>query len=273
MWRMQGFLVFVYCAASTSSLLAQNMGSVAAERAARQNERNAMEFQAQQDREAAEWQQAKKLALSEVSPNIPRAGSGQLASIKAGWVGHLEDVKFRVVDIVNDTEVMLSDGKHRLWLIGSSTKDLVNDQTVVIIGPVRAGETRTYSTVAGGTNTVRTVTLLSAEESELLFKQEAEAKAAAEKRAAARTFTDSTGEHSFLGIFVDSKQGVVELERLDSGKRVKVKLAQLSKDDIAWVKNTLAEREQAEKQAKMEERKQKLRAAKNRQRQMMQGNR
>jgi hypothetical protein len=119
------------------------------------------------------WDNAKKITRlkPEIVKNyVPKEFIG-LTKVVEGWEGDLASVGFEVLNVKNDKEMLLLSGDDVIWLIGFPTKEFTSDQEVRILGPVKAGPTKSYSTAAGSTKTVRTFTLV---EGEALAKFERE---------------------------------------------------------------------------------------------------
>jgi hypothetical protein len=115
--------------------------------------------------EVAAWNGAKKITLMKILPKRQSKTSGaSVDKVSAGWVGEIPYV-LRVVSVVDEDEMLLSTKTGTfLWIVGYKTADFVDGVSVAIVGPVRAGDTKTYQTVAGGSKTVRTFSIVDGEE-------------------------------------------------------------------------------------------------------------
>lgn len=124
-----------------------------------------------------------------------------------------------------------------IWLEGHTTNGLVDDEYVRLIGYIKCTGTKSYTTVTGASRTVHSVRFLNAKETE-----EIEAANREQERIAYesqyRTWTDSTGAHTFKGKYLQYKASTVHIEGKDKKVR-KVFMAKLSKSDQKWIREQL----------------------------------
>lgn len=109
------------------------------------------------------YKAAKKITLIPIDqlPEKPTNQSDDPMQAKEGWTGELSYWAFRVLSIIDDDEMLLILGtKTIIWLVDYPTKDFADDDNVRIIGPVRAGETRNYTSTVGSKKSVRTFKLV-----------------------------------------------------------------------------------------------------------------
>jgi hypothetical protein len=174
----------------------QQKGSVEAYRQAAANDRAAA-------RAAQAWNSATKITVLDKTPAEPRFGARELGDLKTGYVGYVEEWEFEVLSIINANEMILSSHKGLICLADYPTKDFVDDQVCRIVGPIRCGETKSYTTVDDKA-TVRVVRLVPASEVQEMEKKAAEA----EEAKLYRTFTDASGKFTFEGKFIEYKNQI-----------------------------------------------------------------
>lgn len=191
---------------------------------------------------ALHWQHATKITHLAELPERPQPSYLCLdpEGAKENDTGILDGWQFRVLQIVGPNDLLLRAGGKLVWLSGYPTDDFVNDEAVRIIGPVVAGETKTYQTAIGA-RTVRVVRLVPAEKlAEIAAEKAAAEKEAAEAAAAEawqgrweegkRTWTDASGSFRVEAIYDGFEPGHVWLMKADRA-RVKVPLLRLSDAD------------------------------------------
>jgi hypothetical protein len=136
---------------------AQEVGSAAAYNAMRNIQLNASANQ-------TDWHNAKKITYLKNIPKEAPEQSADFTKVAEGWEGEMSYWEFKVMNIKGDKDMLLVNGNRDvIWLVGYPTKDFTTDQVVRIVGPVKAGQTRSYETVAGSNRTVRTFSLLQGE--------------------------------------------------------------------------------------------------------------
>jgi hypothetical protein len=119
-----------------------------------------------------------------------------------------------------------------LWLEGVPTKDLVDDQEIVLMGQIKVQGTKSYSTVAGGSKTIRRIRFLGPKEI-----AELEQKAAVEAEDSLyRTWRSADGQHTTVAKFLKFDDGRVHLQNRE-GKVVILKSTQLSSKDRQHLRN------------------------------------
>lgn len=113
-------------------------------------------------RRMQEWRDAKKITLLKPDqiPVEPPSSSINFDKIEKEWVGEISSREFRVLNILSNNEVLLKSGDLVIWIVGYSTAELTDDQIVRVVGPIKAGETRSYDNLLGGKTTVRTFRLI-----------------------------------------------------------------------------------------------------------------
>jgi hypothetical protein len=100
--------------------------------------------------EKQRWQSTKKITLlKSIPPNPPDQG-GEFSKAEEGWVGDVSYWDTEVLDIENEKEMLLKIAKEVIWLKNYPTKEFTTGQKVRIVGPVKAGATKSYVTTAGG---------------------------------------------------------------------------------------------------------------------------
>ncbi len=124
------------------------------------------------------------------------------------------------------------------WLEGCSTTGLVDGDTVIGVACLlEVSGTKQYKTALGATNTVLVLKPFGL--APILPQSRPGAKRPARPRGpkqpasrkAARMWTDSSGKHKVLAVFVSVDDGEVKLRKVDGGAVISVPLTRLSKED------------------------------------------
>lgn len=201
------FAIFIAIPAS-----AQDVGSAAAYSAMLEMQRHAAEA-------GVTWRESKKITLLQTEPKLPvpeQHESMDLENLENGRIGKLSYWSFKVLDVIDKTNVVLvSTGGRRIWLEGYITSDLVDDQAVRIIDYLQVIEPKTYRTVRGSEDTIRAVKMLPKDESEKRIRQDIEAQA---ENAKYRDWKSKNGK-TVSGKLVLFRSSKVTIEQRD-GKKI-----------------------------------------------------
>jgi hypothetical protein len=111
-----------------------------------------------------DWANAKKITLLKSVPEAPPQQGPDFSKASEGWVGDVSYWDTEVLSVKNDREMLLTIGKEVIWLTNYPTKDFTTGQKVRVVGPVKAGSTKSYLTTAGSERTVRTYALVEGKE-------------------------------------------------------------------------------------------------------------
>jgi hypothetical protein len=202
---------------------AQELGTAGAVRKLADIQNRAMEME-------AAYNQARKITLLDPIPNLPlpqHEDSLDLGTLTRGQVGRLAYWNFKVADVVDSQNVILSVGSNkRVWLEGYPTDGFVSDQAVRIIDFVEVTGTKSYETVAGSSLTVWVVKLLPKEETE---KRLAADIAKGIEDGEMRVWTAKNGKTA-AGKFREIKSSKVTIEQRD-GTRLSFPLSALVDED------------------------------------------
>lgn len=155
---MKGLLTsFVLVFYATSPMLAQQAGTAAAYNMARDAQNRAIENQ-------VDWDKATKITRLK-DPVRGISEIPDISTIKEGWVGDLSGLSAQVVEIVSPNEMLVGVGKsHVVWLMDYPTKEFTSNQSVRLVGPIKAGPTKSYESINGSNRTVRTFRLVNGDE-------------------------------------------------------------------------------------------------------------
>jgi hypothetical protein len=226
---MRIVIAFALCLVPGNACLAQQVGSAAGYAAIAGAQRAAME-------QEAEWNAAKKLSVLPLPVGLkPSNGSDGLDidKLSEGQVEKMDYWDFRVLSIVDDKNLLLQLGTSRtFWLEGFPTKDLVDNQSVRLIGPIEIRGTKEYTTAIGGLRTVRVLRFVSEDRVRNWEKEEADRKGAeeqAKEEAMYQTWHSKAGTQ-VVAKFIDWRSGKVELLTKD-GRKLSVPVSALTDDD------------------------------------------
>lgn len=212
------------------------------------------------------------------SPSYSHA-SVRLDKGELGDVGVVEPLIFRVISIVDKLNAICSvksDGLDSangmtVWVSNIPTLDLVDDQSIIILGPVTLVEPREYRTAKGSNAKVRSIELFDKDpglkweidrskrvaEREKDIAKKLEEQRDIELAKQFREFKSADGKFSVKARFLEFKNSLVSLEKQD-GKIVNVKMSVLSKDDVRWIQEKLKEFKAAKDQQKIDDKLKKM---------------
>lgn len=219
-------VVVVLCVQSTAT--SQEVGSAAAFDVVAGIANAAM------DREAR-WNVAKKLSVQPIPLGLqpPNDYDLDLDNLTEGKVGKMDYWDFKVLSVVDSQNTLLQLGTNRtFWLEQFPSKDLVDGQSVRLIGPVQVMGTRDYTSAIGASRTVRVLRFVPKEKIEQAEKEAAERELAAEKAkedALYRTWHSKAGT-KVVAQFIAWRAGNVELLTKD-GRKLYVDIDAFTKAD------------------------------------------
>ena len=175
----------------------------------------------------ANWQKSKKLSLTAIPAEIalPTSQGDNPDNLNEKQVGNLAYWQFHVTSIVDEKNAILRLGPSTYWLTDYPTKGLVDDETVRLIGPVMCAGSKKYTTVLGGSSTVKVLRFVTQAE---LVKQEQD-KADAEEALLWGTWHSKAGT-TVHAKFIAWKSGKVHLLTKDGHKLI-VDISAFTEDD------------------------------------------
>jgi hypothetical protein len=158
------------------------------------------------------WRDAKKISLLDPVPSLPQPtqdGNLDPDAFAKGQTGKVSYWNFKVSEIVDEKNMILALGsKHRIWVEGYPTSDLVDGQAVRIVDYVEILGTKSYATVVGSKATVWIIKPLPKEETEKRIAEELEF----------RVWT-AKNKNKVNGKFVELKNSKVTIEQRN-GKKI-----------------------------------------------------
>ena len=169
------------------------------------------------------WRDAKKISLLDPVPSLPQPtqdGNLDPDTFAKGQTGKVSYWNFKVAEIIDGTNMILVLGsKHRIWVEGYPTSDLVDGQAVRIVDYVEIFGTKAYETVVGGKNTVWVVKPLPKEETAKRIAEDLEF----------RVWT-AKNKNKVNGKFVELKNSKVTIEQRN-GKKISFPASSLIDSD------------------------------------------
>ena len=183
----------------------------------------------------AHWHFAKKLSTGLVPMGMKQPTSPGMDpdNMEEGHVGKLDFWSFKVLDVIDDKNVLLSLGSSRIvWLKDFPTKGLVDEQSVRLIGDMECTGTKSYGTAIGGSRTVKVVRFISAEELAKADAEEAARNAERERRDEEASYVTwhSKAGTTIVAKFVSWSLGKVELLTKD-GRKLTVPVSSFTDED------------------------------------------
>lgn len=167
---------------------------------------------------------------------LPIIDASKLSRGQAGFLGYseYEPADIRVLQVLGPTSFLAKVGRETILIKEVSTEDVTDDKFVTLPRPVLVLGTERYSTVAGGTNTVFAVRLLSRDE--FLKANEFVQKNKLRVKPIVRQWRDGLKELIVEGEFV-TQDRVNVIIRDVSGKELQIPLSKLSREDRNWLKD------------------------------------
>ncbi len=190
-------------------------------------------------------------------------------SWKEGSQGYLRSLSFNVVQVVDDSNAIISvksdggvnEAKGTVFWVSTPTKGMVDDMRIQIIDPVKVVGTKKYDTVSGSSSTIWKIETLTGEELKKYKDEEAARVGKAnqdrkdqmekDKRVQEkaiedqeyRTFKSADGKFSIEAKFVEMKVSPnpkigteIKLIKREDKKELVIRSTVLSEADMKWIR-------------------------------------
>ena len=190
--------------------------------------------------------------LGKTSGSVTREMAKQLGEMKLVTYGSAD---YKIIQVLKDAVLLRVIAADRdfllIYLEGISTKGLVTDRMLRMRGKLfHVAGTKTYETVAGGTNTVFVLRMLDEDKiTDYLEKNKpavitlkpspkpsTKPKGQPKKEFVVRTWTDTNTKQAFEAEFLGVAFGKVKLRKKD-GTELQIPVEQLSLQDQAWIRS------------------------------------
>lgn len=167
---------------------------------------------------------------------IPVIGVNDLSKGQAGYLGESTTIlaEVRVLQVLGDSSFLGKVGGETILVRDASTEDIVDGKEFYLSRPVEVLGTERYTTVAGGSNTVFAVRLLGRDEWQKALKYLEMHKL--KPKMHLREWKDGDGNLIVEAEYVTQSKTTVTV-RDKENKEQELPIAQLGKDDKAWLKD------------------------------------
>ncbi len=152
-------------------------------------------------------------------------------------IGFAQQWAFKVVSVIDKTNVVLSLGKYVFWLEGFPTDNLTDGDSIRVLDPIKFTKTKSYTTVTGAKKTVQAFKMIEKDEFEKHLAEKADEKKERDliiRRGKSVPIEFKDGKSADL-IFVDIKKGKVILEDLE-GNELEHALADFTPESSALLR-------------------------------------
>jgi hypothetical protein len=164
------------------------------------------------------WDSAKKLTYfpEEIPKEAPAPSSSHDPdTVAIGSIARFDCWNFRVLQIVDDNNCIITLGKHTYWMANYPTKELADDEAFRIVGEVRMIESKQYQTILGVTRTVKAFSVIDPEERRKAPKNKLRVNDVELKDGTVKSvFAISEGKGLFNVRDEDSKTSVITMKEL-----------------------------------------------------------
>ncbi|MDZ4685762.1 MAG: hypothetical protein SH850_11905 [Planctomycetaceae bacterium] len=166
---------------------------------------------------------------------VPKLNLDEPTKLKTDEIGlpSFTGEGLEVNTVINDEEMLIAG--NTLWVKGFRTDGLVSDATVTLPKVVIVAGTKTYSTVLGGSRTVKYLIAIDTRTPDLILER-------IQRLKEFRNWTDVAADLIQVARFISVADGVAHLQPFAVGGEIEIPMDRLSEEDQRWIQGELSRR-------------------------------